>query len=219
MLAAISAGAPLSLALEQSIFSEHGLKIHNFYGASECGGIAYDDSTSPREDDAYAGKPLRNVKLSVASDGCLEVRSAATGMTYLPNSDPALADGRFKTSDLVEMNGDMVFLRGRISELINVAGRKISPVTIERVLLQHPAVDDCVVFGIPGGDSERTEVIGAAVVVNHQIKREVLREFLLEKMPAWQIPREWLFLEALPVNERGKLSRAELRQRLLAARG
>lgn len=214
---AISAGAPLSVSLEQSIFSEHGLKIHNFYGASECGGIAYDDSASPREDDACAGKPLRNVKLSVASDGCLEVCSAAAGITYVPNSDSVLGDGRFKTSDLVEMKGDMVFLRGRVSDLINVAGRKISPATIERVLLQHPAVDDCVVFGIPSDDSERTEVIGAAVVANNQTKGEVLREFLLQRIPAWQIPREWLFLEALPVNERGKLSRAELRQRLLAA--
>src|ERR1043166_6293880 len=47
---AISAGAPLPLALEQSVFAAQGLKIHNFYGSSECGGIAFDAMAGPRLD-------------------------------------------------------------------------------------------------------------------------------------------------------------------------
>src|SRR5262249_51217796 len=60
---AISAGAPLSRALEKQILETCGLKLHNFYGSSECGGIAYDASTILRTDEMLAGTPLCNVEL------------------------------------------------------------------------------------------------------------------------------------------------------------
>ncbi len=55
---AISAGAPLPLPLEEEIFKTRGLKIHNFYGSSECGGIAYDTTEIPRTDARCAGAPM-----------------------------------------------------------------------------------------------------------------------------------------------------------------
>src|SRR5581483_6244551 len=79
---AISAGAPLPLPLEHSVFAARGLKIHNFYGSSECGGIAYDQSDAPRTDASYAGRPLKNVTITTAKEGCLEVRGAAVAETY-----------------------------------------------------------------------------------------------------------------------------------------
>ena len=60
---AISAGAPLPLNLEQAVFKTRGLKIHNFLGSSECGGIAYDAGETPRTDAACVGAPMRNVNL------------------------------------------------------------------------------------------------------------------------------------------------------------
>ena len=81
---AISAGAPLPLALEQAVFQTRGVKIHNFLGSSECGGIAYDASNAPRTDAALAGSPMQNVKLSLNDDGCLVVSSRAVGETYWP---------------------------------------------------------------------------------------------------------------------------------------
>src|SRR5262245_44623105 len=79
---AISAGAPLPLPLEQDVFEATGIKLHNFYGASECGGIAYDASPRPRADAACVGAPLRNVELTVNETACLEVRSRAVGASY-----------------------------------------------------------------------------------------------------------------------------------------
>src|SRR3984957_15710855 len=78
---AISARAPLSLALELSVFAGCQLKIHNFYGSSECGGIAYDASPVPRTDAACVGQAMQNVQLSVDGDGCLQVRGRAVGET------------------------------------------------------------------------------------------------------------------------------------------
>jgi len=207
---AISAGAPLPLLLEQSVFQETGIKIHNFLGASECGGIAYDDSSEPRSDSSCVGKAMQNVKLSLNGDGCLRVEGRSVGETYWPNRDASLHEGVFQTSDLAELRDGKVFLRGRLGDQINVAGRKVLPEKIESVLRSHGQVHDCLVFGRPSEDSSRTEIIVAVVVGD--VAAAALRDFLLNALPAWQVPREWRFVEALPVNGRGKISRAEWRR-------
>ena len=212
---AISAGAPLPLELEKEIFSKRNLKIHNFYGSSECGGIAYDRSEVPREDAGDAGTAMEGVSLSVSAEGCLEVKSRAVGETYLPDAAEALGGGRYKTSDLVELTRGHVFLRGRAGDLINVAGRKISPETIEQHLRTHPAIRECVVFGAPSTDAGRAETIVACVEQRSSVTVDELRQFLLARLPAWQIPREWFFVESIAANQRGKLSRAEWRRRFL----
>ena len=212
---AISAGAPLSLALEQAVFATHGLKIHNFYGSSECGGIAYDPIEEPRDDASCAGAPMKGVELSVDDAGCLQVRGHAVGETYWPEPDPNLKDGCFRTSDIVELSDGLVYLRGRAGDLINVAGRKVLPDLIERTLLTHPLVRECLVFGAPGGDAERGETIVAYVAADSTVGGEVLKQFLLSRLPSWQIPRKWRFVEALKANDRGKLSRAEWRRKFL----
>jgi len=212
---AISAGAPLPSPLERAVFETTGVKLHNFYGASECGGIAYDASTEPRADAACVGAPLRNVQLTVNEAGCLEVRSRAVGENYWPVPNPDLSSGCYRTRDLAELRDGLVFLHGRAGDLINVAGRKVSPESIERALLAHPAVSECLVFGAPSEEAGRSEIIVACVAMKSGAAVEGLKQFLLAKLPAWQVPRRWVFVESLPTNQRGKLSRAEWRRRLL----
>lgn len=212
---AISAGAPLTLALEQSVFSTLGLKIHNFYGSSECGGIAYDASDQPRLDSACVGKPMLGVEVSVAEDGCLEVRSQAVGEGYWPEASPTLGGGVFRTSDLGEVSDGQVCLLGRAGDQINVAGRKVWPEMIESVLATHPQVRACVAFGVPSPDAQRGDIIVACVAGTTDTTGESLKQFAMEKLPAWQVPREWWFVDGLEVNGRGKLSRAAWRKRYL----
>jgi acyl-coenzyme A synthetase/AMP-(fatty) acid ligase len=207
---AISAGAPLPLNLEQAVFAANGIKIHNFYGASECGGIAYDASAVPRTDAALAGTPLPGVSVSLNGEGCLMVRGLAVGLTHWPEPSKALGDSVFQTSDLAELKNGLVCLRGRLSDLINMAGRKVSPETIERALLAHPRVRECLVFGAQSQDEQRTDVI-VAVVAASAGERE-LKQFLLESLPSWQLPRRWQFVESLSTGSRGKISRAEWRR-------
>ena len=216
---AISAGAPLPVSLEQSIFAERGLKVHNFYGSSECGGIAYDASSGARRDDSCVGAPMHNVDLAVGENGCLEVRSAAVGETYWAEPSLALGGGVFRTNDLAEISYGLVYFRGRAGDQINVAGRKVSPESIERVLGAHPGVRECVIFGIPSSDAQRGDTIVACVSANTSVSGDALKQFLLTQLPAWQIPREWWLVESLFANHRGKLSRAEWRKRYLEQRG
>jgi len=91
----------------------------------------------------------------------------------------------------------------------------VSPETIERALMSHPAVADCLVFGAPVDDAQRSEIIVACVVAGPGGDEIQLRQYLLERLPAWQVPREWWWVDSLGTNSRGKLSRAEWRRRFL----
>ena len=87
-----------------------------------------------------------------------------------------------------------------------MAGRKVAPETIERALLAHNAVQECVVLGLPDLGGTRVETIAVCVVPRRTVEvGDDLRQFLLHHLPAWQVPRHWRTLEALPVNGRGKL--------------
>jgi acyl-coenzyme A synthetase/AMP-(fatty) acid ligase len=213
---AISAGAPLPVALEQAVLAGTGLKIHNFYGSTECGGIAYDLSNTPRQDEACVGGPMRGVELSLTDDGCLRVHGGAVGQTYWPEPEAPLNAGCFQTSDLAELKDGLVYLRGRLSEQINVAGRKVAPAAIEQVLRQHDRVRECLVFGVPSGEADRTEAIVACVAARAPVSAEELRHFLLSRLSPWQVPRQWCFVDSLEANQRGKISRADWRRRFLA---
>jgi long-chain acyl-CoA synthetase len=216
---AISAGAPLPLSLERAVFEEHGVKVHNFYGSTECGGIAYDATTTPRADESSVGRPLKNVNVEIGGDGSLLVRSRAVGETYWPEPEDALGRGIFRTCDLAEFKNGEICLRGRTNDHINVAGRKVSPVIIEQALVEHEAVDECLVFGVPSGDAERIDLIVACVTANRGGIKEELKQFLLQKLPSWQVPREWRFVDSLGINGEGRqAARAEWRRDFLENR-
>jgi long-chain acyl-CoA synthetase len=212
---AVSAGAPLPISLEQEVFREFGLKIHNFYGSTECGGIAYDRSAVPRAESTLAGAAMDNVTLSVSPEGTLVVEGRAVGERYWPDHADELAAGRFTTSDLVEIRNGQVHLLGRATEIINVAGRKVAPQSIEDALLQNPAVGECLVFGVPDEDPDRVERIVACVVLRKSISEIELKSYVSRLLPGWQVPREFWFVESLQTNERGKVSRAKWKKNFL----
>jgi acyl-coenzyme A synthetase/AMP-(fatty) acid ligase len=216
---AISAGAPLTLELEHAVYRGSGLKIHNFYGSTECGGIAFDRSDVIRSDEACVGSAMKNVQLSIAPDGCLEVRGKAVGTRYWPAGDDALGAGVFRAADVAELQADLVYLRGRLGDQINVAGRKVAPQAIESVLRRHPAVRDCLVFAVPEPCGERLENIVACVVAEKTASPGDLRTFMQQHVPAWQMPRDWWFVDSLPATERGKVSRADWARRYLLEKG
>jgi long-chain acyl-CoA synthetase len=215
---AISAGAPLPIELEQAIYSSTGVKVHNFYGSTECGGIAYDRSPVPRTNPQLVGAALRRVNLSIKNDGCLLVQSEAVGESYLPTPDPALAQGRFHTSDLAELRGEEVVLLGRASEMINVAGRKVATHEIEQALNVDPAVRDALAFGVPDTHTARGERIVACVVLTPGATLRDVQQRLRAALPDWKNPRDWWVVDSLTPNQRGKISRATWRDQYLARR-
>jgi long-chain acyl-CoA synthetase len=192
---AISAGAPLALALERQIFGESGLKIHNFYGASECGGIAFDSTEAPREAAEILGTPLPGVCVEIGREGRLQVTSDAVATCYdAPRGDDLLENGVYLTRDLgfADTHG-VLHLTGTTGDAINVAGRKISPAKVEAAIMATGHVIRVKVLGIPSSDPERFEEIAALVEMGAGLTPTALKSAVAKHLPLWEIPRHWRF--------------------------
>lgn len=211
----ISAGAPLPPAVGERFTSRFGLKIHTFYGASECGGIAYDASEEPRYEDGFVGTAMSGVAISPMEDGRIAVRSASVGEGYFPGDEAALRDGCFVPGDFVEWSRRGLTIVGRASDVINVAGRKLSPAAVEQCLLEMPGVRQAVLFGVPS--ALRGEEAVACIAAEGIDAAEVLR-FCQERLSAWQVPRDVWIVPEIAANERGKISRRAIAAQYLAAR-
>jgi len=203
----ISAGAPMTSAVAEAFHKAHGLKIHNFYGSSECGGIAY-DATDAATPEGCVGQPMKGVTLHPCEDGRIEVHSAAVADGYFPEPDEStLGNGRFIPGDLVSQTGFGLQITGRINDFINIGGRKLNPLDIETVLRDFLGIRDVIVFGIPHASRGEEPI---ACVVGESITPADLLQFCRQKLPAWQCPRVIWVLDTIPLSERGKPSRAAL---------
>ena len=213
----ISAGAPLPIATAKKFRDKFALPIHSFYGASECGGICY-DREAKNEIEGFVGSPMKDVDLKMIEPGAetsqVRVRSAAAGDGYFPDVDQEkLGSGVFIPDDLLARHGSGFKIVGRISDVINVAGKKVNPAEIEERLLHFPGVRQAVAFGRPAGAGLRNEEVAACVVANVDLRENELMEFCRTALSGWQVPKRIFIVDSIPTNERGKISRRELAKR------
>ena len=189
---AVSAGAPLSLELEHAVFETHGLKLHNFYGASECGGISFDASEAPRTRACDLGTPLDGVAVSLDGSGRFQIASSSVALGYEAARDGEhLGDGRFLTQDHGRIEDGQLLLDSSAAESINVAGRKIGPAKIEAALMATGLLHRARVFGVASQDPERVEEI-AALVMLKSAKLDELRQASSKVLAGWEMPRHWI---------------------------
>ena len=211
----ISAGAPLATAVAQHFRQKFGLPIHSFYGASECGGICY-ERVGQNEEDGFVGQAMEGVAIETvdpdAAASRICVRSAAVGDGYFPESDQAkLGGGLFVPDDLLTKTANGFRIVGRTSDVINVAGKKVNPAEVEAHLLRFSGVRQAVVFG--RASILRNEEVAACVVVSPGVSEVELLEFCRRELSGWQVPKRVFIVDAVPVTERGKISRRELARR------
>jgi long-chain acyl-CoA synthetase len=213
----ISAGAPLPGAVAREFREKFKLPIHSFYGASECGGICYDREAAD-QGEGFVGAPMENVRLEIvqpaAPSSQVRVRSAAAGDGYFPQPDAEkLGGGIFVPDDLLTRKGPGFKITGRISDMVNVAGKKVSPAEVEARLLSFPGVRQAVVFGRES--TLRSEEVVACVVSEPGVRESELLEICRQELSAWQVPKRIYIVDAIPVNERGKISRRALARQWL----
>jgi acyl-CoA synthetase (AMP-forming)/AMP-acid ligase II len=121
----------------------------------------------------------------------------------------------FRTGDQGMMDEDgYVAITGRLKEIINRGGEKISPREIDEIIMGHPAVHQCVTFAMP--HEMLGEEVAAAIVLKQGVEatdRE-LRDFASSHMAPFKVPRKILILTEIPVGATGKLQRIGLAQKL-----
>jgi long-chain acyl-CoA synthetase len=204
----ISAGAPLSASTSRRFRERFGADIHSFYGCSECGGITYDRHGGAVER-GTVGEALEGVTLSFDARR-LSVRSESVAAGYLFDATTfePFADGAFVTDDIVDTRDGEIALTGRAGDLINTAGKKVNPREVEAVILQIEGVREAKVYGEHAG--ARGEVVAVAIVATPNVTREQVREFCRARLSLHKVPRIVKLVDAMPVDERGKVKRAAL---------
>ncbi|NQW20095.1 MAG: AMP-binding protein [Chloroflexi bacterium] len=121
----------------------------------------------------------------------------------------AFVNGWFRTGDQGFLDAEgYLALTGRIKELINRAGEKISPLEIDGILLKHPAVAEAVCFAVP--DEKYGEVVHAAVVLKGDADQETIRAYCLEQMAGFKVPDVIYIADSLPRTATGKIQRRHM---------
>jgi acyl-CoA synthetase (AMP-forming)/AMP-acid ligase II len=127
----------------------------------------------------------------------------------------AFTNGWFRTGDQGVMDDEgYVTITGRLKEIINRGGEKISPREVDEVLLDHPAVQQCLTFALP--HDKLGEDVGAVVVLREGMAatEDELRAFAGKRLADFKVPRKVLFRAEIPKGATGKLQRIGLAQKL-----
>ena len=137
-----------------------------------------------------------------------------TGYENNPEANAtSFTDGWFRTGDegMLDENGYLT-LTGRLKEMINRSGEKISPREIDEVLMDHPAVTEAVAFGVP--HAVHGEEASAAVVLNGEAKPAELVAFCKSRLADFKVPRTIHVMDEIPRGPTGKIQRRVLTELL-----
>ena len=150
--------------------------------------------------------------------GEIVIRGPNVASSYENNpkaNQTAFTDGWFRTGDqgFIDSEG-YLSISGRLKELINRAGEKISPREVDEVLIDHPAIEQAVTFAVP--HPQLGEDVGAALVLRQgsAASETEIREFAASRLAYFKVPRWIRFLDEIPKGPTGKLQRIGLAERL-----
>lgn len=132
------------------------------------------------------------------------------------NKESFTASGFFRTGDQGKKDEDgYIIITGRIKELINKGGEKISPIELDNVLAQYPAVAEAVSFAIP--DDMYGQDVGVAIVPKDgsSVSEEELKAYMQAKVAKFKVPKRVFFTKVMPKTATGKIQRRMVAEAML----
>ncbi|MFZ5792761.1 MAG: class I adenylate-forming enzyme family protein [Pseudomonadota bacterium] len=217
--------APLGAALWRQITGWAGTdNVVNMYGITETANwVAGASAAEAEPEDGLIGRLWGGQAAVLGADGrlssegegeiLLQTPSLMQGYWRRPDlTEPVLTQGWFHTGDIGRLDADGTLrLVGRQKDEINRAGMKINPAEIDLFLERHPQVAEACCFGL--ADAVSGEIVAAAVraVEGAAPSAAELRAWCLERIRRELVPERWYVLPEIPKTDRGKVSRAAVR--------
>jgi len=159
------------------------------------------------------GRNGEEVTWDGSSVGELEVQGPwVTGTYYASRDEHKFHDGWLRTGDIGHITPDgFLTLTDRVKDVIKSGGEWISSIELENAVMAHPAVLEAAVIGIP--DDRWGERPLVTVVLDHPVETDAqtLQGFLADKVPRWQLPENWAFIDSVPKTSVGKFDKKQLR--------
>jgi fatty-acyl-CoA synthase len=203
--------------------------LYNFYGATETGLVTLAKPADLRAAPGTIGKAVPGHEIRLFGEDKRDVPEGNVGELYARNkflvagyhkdagaTHDSMLDGFFSVGDLARRDRDgNYFIEGRKRDMVISGGVNVYPAEVEGVLEQHPAIAEVAVVGVP--DREWGERVRAFVVLRAgmRIDEGDLKTFVRERLAGPKVPRDFVFLDALPRNPTGKVLKRELRERVV----
>ena len=217
-----SAPTPVELALRFEGRFGKGLLLET-YGLTETTAINVMNPLGGPRKHGSIGRALAPQEARIVDDsgrpvatgtvGEIEIRGATLMKEYFrdpENTRRAMRDGWLRTGDAARMDEDgFIFIVGRFKEMIIRGGENISPLEIEEVAVRHPAVREAAAVGVP--DRIWGETVGLCVVQRSAVSAEEVMDFCKAHLSPFKVPQRVVFIEELPRNAVGKVTRNALR--------
>ncbi|NLF40776.1 long-chain fatty acid--CoA ligase [bacterium] len=225
----VSGGAPLPPATSDAFHRAFGMLIHEGDGPTECGPATSINPVGGRVKTGTIGLPLNGVEMKIVDDagnerpanepGEIIVRSPSNFIGYLNQpgeSAAALRNGWVHTGDIGAVDDDGYFsILGRKKEMLIVGGLNVYPREVEEYLLQHPAVAEAAVIGVPDGVRGETPVAFVTVRDGMTLDTPAARAFLRDKIAPYKIPKKVIVVPGIPRTAAGKQDKLALRRKYM----
>ena len=207
----LSAGEALAVPLLAHWREATGLDIYEALGMSEVSTYISSSPVTTPVKPGSPGKPQPGRAVRLLDDGEIAVHRSDPGLMLGYWGEPPLEGDWFATGDTAEMDADGYYwIHGRIDDLMNAGGFRVSPAEVESVLMQHPQVLEA---GVREWRVSDTASIIAGFVVPREgmlPEEDDLLAFARERLAAYKVPKQIWFLPALPRTANGKLIRKAL---------
>jgi acyl-CoA synthetase (AMP-forming)/AMP-acid ligase II len=214
---------PVSASVAETVTRRTGVGWVPAYGTTELPVIACNPIDDARLDSV--GRPVPGVQVRVASlqtgeqvgpgeVGEIQARADSLMAGYLPceATRDVLCDGWYRTGDVGYLDaGGWLRITDRSKEIIKVRGFQVAPAEIEAVLHGHPAVEDCAVFGVPGGADGESVV--AAVATREPVDAAEFTARVGESLASYKSLSRIVFVPEIPRLPSGKVLRRVLKER------
>ena len=219
---------PVTASVAQRVTERTGVGFLPAYGASETPVITSNPVRHPelwRLDSP--GLPIHDVRVRIADletgavlpsgeVGEIQAQSPAMMAGYLPeeaNAD-AFVDGWYRTGDVGWMEPDgWLHITDRVKEMIKVKGFQVAPAEVEAVLLGHPDVADCAVFGVPDPESGEAVVAAVQPLLGRDASADELKVLVSDSLASYKCLHTVHFVDMIPRLPSGKTLRRELKLR------
>ena len=229
-------GAAVPADLVRSIEAALGVEFIVLFGQTEasCSIMKTRPGDSPEDKAETIGLPLPQTEVRIVDAETNRVVETGTpgeicargyGVMHGYHDDPAAtsaaidAEGWLHTGDLGTMDGrGYCKIVGRIKDMIIRGGENIYPREIEEVLFSHPAVGDVAVVGVPDEKWGEQVVAFVRLAPEGRVSGQELHQFVREHLAPHKTPREWVFVDELPMTASGKVQKFALRERFLSER-